>query len=69
MRKAKHALTDGNNVLYDSTNQTLASRDKLLEVANSVGAEAKVVFIKTPVEAIWQRWEENQKDPDSFSGK
>lgn len=61
--KTKHALMDGKNVLYDSTNQTLASRDKLREVANSVGAEAKVVFIKTPVEVVWQRWEENQKNP------
>lgn len=61
--RAKRALTNGNSVLYDSTNQTLASRDKLREVADSTGAEAKVVFIKTPVEVVWQRWEENQKDP------
>lgn len=61
--KTKLALMDGVNVLYDSTNQTVASRDKLREVANSAGAEAKVVFIKTPTETVWQRWEENQKDP------
>jgi predicted kinase len=60
--QTKRALTNGNSVLYDSTNQALASRDKLREVANSVGAKAKVVFIKTPVEIVWQRWEENQKD-------
>ncbi len=59
----KQALTDGKNVLYDSTNQTLASRDRLREVADSAGTEAKVVFIKTSVEIVWQRWEENQKDP------
>lgn len=61
--KTRRALMDGKNVLYDSTNQTLASRDKLREVAESVGAEAKVVFVKTPVEVVWQRWEENQKEP------
>lgn len=57
----KQALADGKNVLYDSTNQTVMSRDKLRQVANLVGAEAKVVFIKSPVETVWKRWEENQK--------
>ena len=61
--QTKRALTNGNSVLYDSTNQTLASRDELREVADSAGAEAKVVFIKTPVEVVWQRWKKNQKDP------
>ena len=60
--KTRRALMDGKNVLYDSTNQTLASRDKLREVAESIGAEAKVVFVKTPVEVVWQRWEDNQKN-------
>lgn len=62
-KQIKQALTDGKNVLYDSTNQTVMSRDKIRQVADSVGAEAKVVFIKTPVEVVWQRWEENQKNP------
>lgn len=57
----KQTLREGKNVLYDSTNQTVVSRDKLRQVANSVGAETKVVFIKSPVEAVWKRWEENQK--------
>ena len=59
--KTKRALMEGKNVLYDSTNQTTASRDKLRRVAHLAGAEAKVVFVKTPAEVIWQRWEENQK--------
>jgi predicted kinase len=62
--KTRHALMDGKSVLYDSTNQTRVSRDKLREVAHSAGAEAKVAFIKTPVEVVWQRWEENQRNPN-----
>lgn len=58
----KQALIAGKNVLYDSTNQTVVSRDKLRKVAYSAGAEAKVVFIKTPVDVVWQRWGENQKE-------
>lgn len=34
--KTKAALEQGKNVLYDSTNQTVTSRDKLREVAQSV---------------------------------
>ena len=61
--KTKHALRDGKNVLYDSTNQTVASRDRLREVAQSVGAETKVIYIQSSVETVWKRWEDNQKKP------
>lgn len=57
------ALVEGKNVLYDSTNQTVASRDRLREVADSVGANAHVLYIKTSIETAWKRWEENQKHP------
>ena len=61
--QARQALLDGKNVLYDSTNQTVVSRDKLRELAKSVGADACVLYIKTPVETVWKRWEENCKNP------
>lgn len=57
------ALTQGKNVLYDSTNQTIVSRNKLREVAHSVDANACVVYIKSSLETVWNRWEENQKNP------
>lgn len=60
--QTKKALTAGMNVMYDSTNQTKVSRDKLREVAKSVGANTKVIYIKSPVEIVWKRWEENQKN-------
>ena len=58
----RQALLDGKSVLYDSTNQTVTSRDKLREIANSVGADTKVVFIKSPTETVWKRWKDNQKN-------
>ncbi|MBX9906526.1 ATP-binding protein [Patescibacteria group bacterium] len=61
--KTRRALLDGNNVLYDSTNQTVASRDRLREVTQSVGAETKVIYIQSSVETVWKRWEDNQKNP------
>ncbi len=59
----KQALTNGKNVLYDSTNHTVASRDRLREVAESVDADTKVVYVKSSINNIWRRWEENQKKP------
>ena len=61
--QTRQALLDGKNVLYDSTNQTKVSRDTLREVAESVGADTCVLYIKTPVETVWQRWEENYNNP------
>lgn len=61
--QTRQALLDGKNVLYDSTNQTVVSRDKLREVAKSVDADTCVLYIKTPVETVWQRWEENHNNP------
>ncbi len=61
--KAKEALKQGKNVLYDSTNQTIVSRDILRDVAHSVGADTRVLFITSSVDRVWERWEENQKNP------
>ncbi len=60
--KTKEELKAGKNVLYDSTNQTIASRDKLREVATTVGADACVIYIKSSIETVWNRWEENRKN-------
>ncbi len=57
---ARTQLSLGKNVLYDSTNQTKVSRDKLRDVAASVGASTCVIYVKTPVDTIWKRWEENE---------
>ncbi len=62
-QKTKAALGAGRSVLYDSTNQTLSSRDKLRELAKETGAESVVIHVKTPIETVWLRWEENQKTP------
>jgi predicted kinase len=60
--QTKQALMDEKNVLYDSTNQTVASRNKLREIADSVDSDTKVLFVRSPIETVWQRWSENQKN-------
>ena len=59
----KDNLRKGKSVLYDSTNQTIASRDKLREIATSAGADTCVLYIKTPIETVWKRWENNINNP------
>ena len=57
----KNILERSENVLYDSTNHTLASREKLRELAKQSGAETAVIFVNTPKHIIWKRWEKNKK--------
>ena len=61
--QTKQTLREGKNVLYDSTNQTIVSRDTLREIAKGAGADVCVLYIKTPIETVWRRWEENQSKP------
>ena len=57
--RTKEALKEGKNVLYDSTNQTFESREKLREIARSVGADSRVLFVSSPEDTVWKRWQEN----------
>jgi tRNA uridine 5-carbamoylmethylation protein Kti12 len=41
----------------------VSSRDKLREVAKSVGADTKVIYIKCSADTVFKRWEENKKNP------
>lgn len=59
-RDCQDALKNNMNVLYDSTNHTRASRDRLREVADEVGAATKVIYVDAPVETVWKRWEKNR---------
>ncbi len=59
--QAKQSLMDGRNVLYDSTNQMVSSRDKLREIARSADADTKVIYIKSSTENVWKRREKNQE--------
>ncbi len=57
----REALQKGRNVLYDSTNQTVASRDRLREVAQSVNANAAVIYIKSDIQTVLKRREESAR--------
>jgi len=59
----KQALLAGQRVLYDSTNQTKASRDTVRAITDTCGAVEVVVYVKTPVEQVWQRYEKNLVQP------
>ncbi len=55
--QTKTILSEGKNVLYDSTNQTLVGRNELRKIASSVGSETYVIYIQTSVGTVWKRWE------------
>jgi predicted kinase len=56
-------LAVGESVLFDSTNHTHVSRNKLKEIADAHNAEYSLIYVKTTVETVWQRWEENNLNP------
>lgn len=60
------ALKQGKNVLYDSTNHTRLSRDRLRDVAQRVGATAFVVFVDATPEVVRTRWVANQISKQRF---
>lgn len=60
--QAQTSLKAGKNVLYDSTNHTRVSRDRLREVAHSVGAESHVIYVRTSIDEVWKRWEASAAD-------
>jgi predicted kinase len=58
----KAALEEGRSVIYDSTNQTVVSRDTLREVAKDADADAVVIYITSDETTIWERWEKSTLD-------
>ncbi len=62
-QNVKGALAQGKNVLYDSTNQTVISRDILRSQADMLGASTCVVYIQSPIVEVWKRWDENNQNP------
>ena len=65
-QQTKEALEKDLNVLYDSTNHTKASREKLREVANNISADARVIYIDVPEKIIVDRWQENKRQKSRF---
>ena len=65
-QQTKEVLGKGLNVIYDSTNHTKTSRDKLREVAKEVEAEARVIYIDVTKEVAIERWQENKKQKNRF---
>jgi predicted kinase len=58
------ALSSNKNVLYDSTNHTLASRDALRELAEKSSAHLQIIYLPISVESVWDRWQKNADTKD-----
>ena len=55
-------LKNNNSVIYDSVNLSSEHRNKLKKLAEEAGAQAIVVYLKTPVEEIYRRREQSLID-------
>lgn len=65
-RRATHLLRDGNSLVYDTTAFTVEQRHHLRTLARESGAHAIVVFIDTPREEAYRRWERNANTRERF---
>lgn len=59
--KLKVALKAGKNVVLDVGNLKRSERQTAFDIAESLGVEAKLVYLKIDIVEIWKRWEENEK--------
>lgn len=57
--KIKENLKAGKSIVFDNTNTKFEHREELREVARSVGAETKVIFLDTPIEIQKERQNKN----------
>ena len=64
--ESRRALKNSQNVLYDSTNHTKASRDALRRMAQEAGAKMQIIYIDVSVDIVRKRWEENKVTKKRF---
>lgn len=61
LERIKENLKAGKSVVFDNTNTRFEHREELREIAKSVGAETKVIFLDTPIEIQKERQQNNLK--------
>jgi predicted kinase len=54
-------LLQGENVVYDTLNDTVGNRNQLRDIAQSCGAPTFIVYMDTPMEIISARQKENEQ--------
>ncbi len=61
LERIKENLETGKSVVFDNTNTRFEHREELRELAKSVEAETKVIFLDTPIEIQKERQKKNLK--------
>jgi len=59
LERIKENLEAGKSVVFDNTNTKFEYREELRQIAKSVGAETKVIFLDTPIEIQKERQNKN----------
>ena len=59
LEKIKENLREGRSVVFDNTNTKFEHREELRQVAKSVEAETKVIFLDTPIKIQEERRNKN----------
>lgn len=59
--KVKKYLVDGENVIFDESNLCFYQRENLRKIAQNLGIESKLIYVKIDEKEALKRWGENSK--------
>jgi predicted kinase len=57
--KVKQSLIDGENVIFDESNLCFSQRESLRKIAQRLGIEPKLIYVKIDKKEALKRWEKN----------
>lgn len=59
--EVKKYLTNGENVIFDESNLLYSQRENLVKMAQNLGVNVKLIYVKIDKNEALKRWEENSK--------
>jgi predicted kinase len=66
-QRARHLLRAGKSLVYDTTAFTVEQRQHLRALAHDAGASGVIIFVDTPRDEAYRRWEHNTHTRERFS--
>jgi predicted kinase len=63
-KRLKEYLSQGKKVVFDGASLLFRERETQRQIAESIGAAYKLIYVDTPQEEIKERWMKNQQTKD-----
>jgi len=60
-KRVENYLINGENVIFDEANLLYSQRENLRKMAQNLGVETKLIYVKIDKNEVLKRWQENLK--------